>query len=275
VNLSEDYAEKFSRSSIMLVKFTYTLVITAILLGNAPASRAASLTGLTLLEQVQEAAKWFTGLFDNAEQVSEDPTVPLITMSNCAVELVGGNFSNNAESIYLEQNFINSAQPPRIRYYEFSEGSTGVLLGIRAFTNSQGLAGLCKQPAQQRRLNFDDIASESCEIELFLATNPRRYTGTNAPLGCPAASNPALRVISSLTIEPNQVNSLDVGFIGGVQIFGTPITFHRVPEPDLLLGLMAVGLLGLSRSKIHSLVAHRRDADQSALSTRSQDNHHG
>jgi hypothetical protein len=223
----------------MLVKVIYSLAITVFVLSTAPRSQAAS------LKEVQEVARWFTGMFNNSQQVSTNPTVPLISMSNCSVELVGGNWNSNAESIYLEQNFINSAQPPRIRYYEFSQSITGVLLGIRSLANAQSLAGLCNRPVEQRMLNFNDIIPKVCEVELFVATNPRRYIGTNAPLGCPAASNPFLTVISSLTIEPNRIDSLDQGFIGGVPVFGTPITFNRVPEPNVLPGLMVVGFLGL------------------------------
>ncbi|WP_414565748.1 MULTISPECIES: hypothetical protein [unclassified Anabaena] len=36
-----------------------------------------------LATQVKEVAQWFTGFFDNAQQVASNPNVPLITMSNC------------------------------------------------------------------------------------------------------------------------------------------------------------------------------------------------
>ncbi|GAA6621051.1 chromophore lyase CpcT/CpeT [Scytonema sp. NUACC26] len=191
--------------------------------------------------QVKEVAQWFAGFFDNAQQVANNPTVPLITMSNCSVKLTDGNPSANTQNIYLEQN---STAFERISFYSFSEGNSGVNLSVRSFLNSDTLRGLCNQLEEQRIINTSNIATISCNLEL--QWEPNRYIGTNAPNGCPTSTGG--KVVSNVTFFENGVNSLDQIFnANGNLIVNTPIEFRRInpiPEPSSILGILALGLVG-------------------------------
>lgn len=194
-----------------------------------------------LATQVKEVAQWFTGLFDNAQQVANNPTTPLLTMSNCSVQVADGNLFSNAQNVYLQQQ---SDVFERIRFYSFSEGNSVVNLSIRSFVNSDVLSGLCNQPEQQRIINISNIATISCDLSL--TWEPNRYLGTNAPNGCPTTTGG--KVVSTVTFLNNGVNSLDQIFnANGNLIVNTPIEFRRtasIPEPSLLLGILALGLWG-------------------------------
>lgn len=229
----------------MLKRAASSLTIFLSILTLHSQSYAATLNSPPILEQVKEVAKWFRGEFSNSPQVANDPTVPLITMSNCSVDITGGNFGNNIESIYLEQTFLTIPQPPRLRYYAFSPLTTGVLLSVRSFIDETNLQGLCNLAASGRSVDFSNINTDSCDIELSRLLEPIRYFGTNSPQGCPAASGSGVTVISTLSIKENQTDSLDQGFIGNIPIFGTPITFTRVPESSLVAGLIMLGLIGV------------------------------
>lgn len=203
-------------------------------------SRAAALAP-PLSTQVKEVAQWFTGLFDNAQQVANNPTAPLITMSNCTVQLDDGNLFSNSQNVYLEQQ---STAFTRTRFYSFSEGNSVVNLSIRSFLNSNILSGLCNQPEQQRIINISNIATISCDLSL--TWEPNRYIGTNAPNGCPTSTGG--KVVSNVTFLENGVNSLDQIFnANGNLIVNTPIEFRKttsIPEPSFILGILALGIWG-------------------------------
>ena len=213
-----------------------------------PQTYAATIKDISILQQLEQVVKWFTGEFSNYPQFKNDNTVPLITMSNCPVNIIGGSFGSNTESIFLEQNFLTSPQPPRLRHYAFSPETEGINLSIRSFDSTSDLAGLCHLEASERSLLFSNINSENCDLELFRLLEPVRYSGTNSPDGCPAASNPMITVISTLSIQENKIESLDLGFLGETQIFGTPITFTATPvtESSLVTGLITLLIMGIS-----------------------------
>jgi hypothetical protein len=198
-----------------------------------------------LSTQVKEVAQWFTGFFDNTQQVAANPTTTPITMSNCSVQLDDGNLFSNSQNVYLEQQ---STVFERIRFYSFSEGNSVVNLSIRSFLNSGILRGLCNQPEQQRIINISNIATTSCDLSLTWEQN--RYIGTNAPNGCPTSSGG--KVVSNVTFFKNGVDSLDQIFAAnGILIVNTPIEFRRVtsiPEPSLILGLLALGICATALS---------------------------
>ena len=196
-----------------------------------------------LSEQVQEVTQWFTGLFDNTKQVESNPSTPLITMSNCSVELTDNTSFSNSQNIYLQQN---SDVFERIRFYSFSEGSSGVNLSIRSFINNELLRGLCNQAKQQRVIDTSNIASASCDISLVWDDN--RYIGNNSPNGC--ATSFGGKVVSNVEFFANGVDSLDQIFsANGNLLVSTPIEFRRstsIPEPSLILGMIAFGIWGSS-----------------------------
>ncbi len=191
--------------------------------------------------QVKEVAQWFTGFFDNAQQVTNNPIVPLITMSNCSVKIADDNLFSNTQNVYLEQK---STVFERIRFYSFSEINSVVHLSVRDFLNSNILRGLCNQPEQQRIINISNIATTNCNLSLVW--EPSRYIGNNAPNGCPTSTGG--KVVSNVAFFNNGVNSLDQIFnANGNLIVNTPIEFRRVtpiPEPSLLLGILALGIWG-------------------------------
>lgn len=213
-------------------------------------SRAATIAP-PLESQVEQVAEWFTGSFNNAQQVASNPSVPLITMNNCEVELVGGNPSDEAQNVYLEQS---STAFNRVRFYSFSEGTSAVTLSIYSFVNNNVLSGLCNRPESERIVNISNIlTATSCNVELFW--EPSRYIGNNAPTGCPTSSGG--KVVSNVEVFGDRINSLDRIFApNGTVIAATPIEFDRiasVPEPSSMLGLLAFSLwsTGKARSRKH------------------------
>ncbi|MCC5609742.1 chromophore lyase CpcT/CpeT [Nostoc sp. CHAB 5834] len=216
--------------------YSLTLILSVLIFPSRAVAFAPSLS-----TQVKEVAQWFTGFFDNAQQVASNPTAPLITMSNCSVQLDDDNLFSNSQNVYLEQQ---STVFERIRFYSFSEGNSVVNLSVRSFVNSDILGGLCNQPEQQRIINISNIATTSCDLSLVW--EPNRYIGTNAPNGCPTSTGG--KAVSNVTFLNNGVNSLDQIFAAnGNLIVNTPIEFRRVtsiPEPSLLLGILALGIWG-------------------------------
>lgn len=195
--------------------------------------------------QVEQVAEWFTGLFNNTKQVADNPMIPPITMSNCAVELVGGELMENTETVYLEQT--TGGFPFRVRFYSFfSNDDSQVTLSIRRFINETPLIGLCDRPQSEQVINATNLDYFSCEVNISWL--PNRYVGTNAPEGCPTTF-PGGKVVSEVVITPNQINSLDQVFDGnGNLLFGTPIAFHRVeavPEPSIIFALFGLSSLGI------------------------------
>ncbi len=202
-----------------------------------------------LFEQVQQVTDWFTGEFNNVEQVADNPLLPPITMSNCSVELLGGNFSENSEAVYLEQT--TGGVPFRVRFYSFSPTDTQVNLSVQPFLDQSSLLGLCDRPASERVINFSNILNQSCDIGL--SWQPGLYVGTNAPNGCLTASGGT--VVSDVSISANEIDSLDQIFDqSGNLVFATPIEFRRaaaVDESSAHLGLLILGFWGISMSLVH------------------------
>ncbi len=214
--------------------YALTAVVSAFTITSANRAVAVS---LPLDEQVEQVSKWFTGDFDNSQQVAGNLAVPLITMSNCSVQVNGGNQASGTRNVYLEQTTLN-----RIRLYSFDEGNDAVNLSIRSFVNSSILDGICDRSPSERIVNFSNVVQASCDIEL--SWQPGRYTGSNAPDGCITASG--LKVVSNVEVEANTIDSLDRIFSPtGNLIIATPIEFRRVssiPEPSLSLGVLGLGL---------------------------------
>ncbi|MEH2112482.1 hypothetical protein [Nostoc sp.] len=65
--------------------YTLTALFSAFTLIQA--TRANAITAPPLETQVKQVTQWFTGLFDNSQQVTANPSVPPITLSSCSVEL--------------------------------------------------------------------------------------------------------------------------------------------------------------------------------------------
>jgi hypothetical protein len=209
-------------------------------------SQAAELP--TLSAQIKEVVKWFTGNFDNANQVASNPSVPSITMTNCQVQLDGSSGTDESQNVYLEQH---SAGFNRVRFYSFGLGSGAIDLGIRSFINSSSLTGLCDRPVSERIISQNNLAAAVCSLDLTY--EPSRYVGNNAPTGCPSSTGG--KVISSVSIQANSINSLDQIFSSSGQLLvNTPIEFRRiatVPESSPLAGLAiaGAGLVFLYRKK--------------------------
>ncbi|MBW4559608.1 MAG: chromophore lyase CpcT/CpeT [Mojavia pulchra JT2-VF2] len=199
-------------------------------------SRAAELPSLSA--QIKEVVQWFTGKFDNVNQVATNPSVPLITMTNCQVQLDGNSGTGETQNVYLEQQ---SPVFNRVRFYSFGLGSGAIDLGIRSFINSSSLSGLCDRPVSQRIISQNNLAAAVCSLDLIYEQN--RYVGNNAPTGCPTSTGG--KVVSSVSIQANSINSLDQIFSSSGQLLvNTPIEFRRiptVPESSPLAGLVIAG----------------------------------
>jgi len=152
------------------------------------------------------------------------------------------------QNVYLEQPSIN-----RFRLYSFSPGNAAVNLSIRGFTDNSLFSGLCNRPQTEQIVDYSRVLPTSCELEIYWTANS--YIGNNAPNGCPTSSNG--KVVSSVAIAKNAITSLDEIFgANGNLLFATPIEFRRVepiPEPSLLLGLLAIGVWGASQG----VLAHK------------------
>lgn len=169
--------------------------------------------------QLDEVVEWFTGNFDNAAQVSRDPSVPLITLSTCSVQLGEATEPFGTQALYLEQPEIN-----RIRFYSFSPRNDTVKLSIRSFVNPNSLSGICSRPLPERAIDPDNLTDAVCILELFREDNS--YMGSNAPIGCPTSTDG--KVVSSITFEKNSTISLDqIYSSSGQLIAGTTIEFRR------------------------------------------------
>lgn len=216
----------------------YTLTILLSTLTFAQESHAATIAP-PLATQVKQVAQWFTGLFDNAEQVASDSSVPFLSMSSCAVQLVGGDSIAPMQSLYLEQK---SSFFQRIRFYGFSEEDSAINLSVRSFLNQNILSGICNQPKSERIIDISNLAATSCDVEIMW--EPLRYIGTNAPNGCPTSTGG--KVVSTVSIFDSGITSLDQIYNAqGIVISNTPIKFrriHSIPEPNFTFGILAFGL---------------------------------
>ncbi|MEH1826187.1 MAG: chromophore lyase CpcT/CpeT [Nostoc sp.] len=221
--------------------YTLTALFSAFTLIQA--TRANAITAPPLETQVKQVTQWFTGLFDNSQQVTAHPSVPPITLSSCSVELTNTNPVAGTENIYLEQKSIN-----RFRLYSFSQENSAVNLSIRAFDTNYSVTGLCNRPESEHTLDSSKVLATSCNLQLLW--EPTDYIGNNSPNGCPTSSGG--KVISSVTVFENGIDSLDEIFGANDNLlFGTPIEFRRVdsiPEPSFTLGILAIGFWGTSKT---------------------------
>lgn len=200
----------------------------------------------SLVDQVREVTQWFTGNFDNSEQVSRNPSVPLITLSTCPVQLENSIEPSGTQNLYLAQPALN-----RFRLYSFEPANSGVNLGIRSFVNPGSLSGICGQPVADRVVNQENVINAVCNV--FLVREPNRYTGSNAPTGCPTSTGG--KVVSNVAFQPDSTLSFDQIFSSNGQLIAaTPIEFRRVepvPEPTTVTGLVisGCGLIWLRRKR--------------------------
>ena len=220
--------------------YTLTALFSAFTFAQASAT---AVTAPPIETQVKQVKQWFTGLFDNSQQVANNPSVPLITLSSCNVELTNANPVTGIENIYLEQKSIN-----RFRLYSFSQDNLGVNLSIRAFDPNYSVTGLCNRPESEQTIDSSKVLPTSCNLQLLW--EPTDYIGNNSPNGCPTSFGG--KVISNVTVYQNGIDSLDKIFAAnGNLLFATPIEFRRVdsiPEPSFTLGILAIGVWGTSKT---------------------------
>ena len=206
----------------------------------------------TLFEQVNQVADFFTGLFDNRNQVLANPDVDILylTMANCSVNLTGSGNISATRPIYLEQRIGGFEQTNpllRSRFYGFNRGNDVVDLSIYRFVEEDLVLGLCNQPESEREIAIDNIINNSCDLSLIWQSESF-YRADNTPVGCPTANGG--KVISEVEISPDLVFSLDRFFAAdGSFLFGTPIKFERitaesVPEGDFRVSFFFLGLIG-------------------------------
>ncbi|MCC5664312.1 CpcT/CpeT family chromophore lyase [Nostoc sp. CHAB 5784] len=139
--------------------YTLTALFSAFTFAKACAT---AVTAPPLETQVKQVAQWFTGLFDNSQQVATNPSIPLITLSSCNVELTNANAVTGIENIYLEQKSIN-----RFRLYSFSQENSAVNLSIRAFDANYSITGLCNRLESEQTLDSSKVLPTSCNLELL------------------------------------------------------------------------------------------------------------
>ncbi len=208
----------------------------------------------SLAQQLNQVANWFTGMLDNSQQVMGQTTVPLISITSCSVQLDSSNSLTDVKNIYFEQE---SSSFERLRLYSFSQGNTGVNLSIRSFLDNTFVRGLCNEPQSTRKIPTSNLPITSCDLNLIWQETDY-YKGSNEPNGCPAGFG--LRVVSNVTVWADRIDSLDQIFNAqGDLVVNTPIEFRRVypiPEPSLMLGILAVGLWG-SKKVIPSKFKHK------------------
>lgn len=208
---------------------------------------------------VDQVAHWFSGLFDNTNQVINNPNIPIpyLTMANCPVALVGMGDISADKPIYLEQRIGGFDAPNpllRSRFYGFNQDNSTVDLNIHRFQEENSVLGLCNLPESQREINMSTIIEDSCDLSLIWQSNSNSYTGKNDPLGCPSSTGG--KVVSEVEIFPDLVLSLDQIFsASGDLLLAQPIEFERieaesVPESSVTLSLLLIGIIGaFSRKK--------------------------
>jgi CpeT/CpcT family (DUF1001) len=176
--------------------------------------------------RVAQVARWFTGEFDNAQQVAADPQTPALTMSNCRVAVP--DFAEpGARTVYLEQFIVGNPSPLRARLYVFqrSEDADAVTVSVLRFADQSAVLGLCNRPAHERVIEASNVVGPSCDLDVRRSGGA--YAGDNAPLGCPT-SFPGGKVVSEVSIRRNEVDSLDRIFdANGTPLAGTLIEFRR------------------------------------------------
>ena len=206
-------------------------------------SSPAQAVSLTSIEQVDLVVEWFTGSFNNQQQVTQNPDVPFLTMTNCLASPVGNTPDTDSLYVHLEQYF-GGTNLLRSSAYQFSPLNSGVNLQVYSYLERNDALGTCLD--SNPRLNLTNLVSPSCD--LTLTYEPELFFGTNSPLGCPSGFPVAgSRVVSTVTITANQVLALDIFEPPDSPSFGTQIQFEQLattPEPLGALPLISLGLIG-------------------------------
>lgn len=201
---------------------------------------------LTPRERVNLVVDWFAGFFDNSEQVARDLDIPFLTMENCAALPTSNIPATSSQYIHLEQ-YINGNSLLRSRGYEFSPTNSTVDLKVYRYSDQNAALGTCQKA--NPTIDLSTLVSPSCDVSLTY--EPKRFFGTNAPIGCPA-SVPNLDIVSTIEITSDEINSLDRFISFGVPIAGTTIEFRRVAttnEPLAAISLIGLGITGVVKSR--------------------------
>ncbi len=236
----------------------YITTLLVFSLNLIPINKAKAM--LSVSQGVDEVAHWFSGLFDNSNQVINNPNIPIpyLTMANCPATLVGMGDISADQPIYLEQRAGGFDAPNpllRSRFYGLNQGINidTVDLSIHGFQPDDSMLGLCNLPESQREIDISNIIEDSCDLSLIWQSNSNSYTGNNDPVGCPSSTGGT--VISEVEIFPDLVFSLDLIFsASGDLLFAQPIEFERieaesVPEGSYTISLLFLGIIGVCSRK--------------------------
>ncbi len=230
-----------------IMKSSFNGIVTALFTFIVLSNQAQAAT-LTSRERVHLVVDWFTGLFNNSQQVVREPDIPFLRMENCAASPLGNGSNIDAQYVHLEQ-YINGDNLLRSSGYEFSPTAEAVSLKVYSYSDRDAAIGTCNQV--NPTINLGNLAVPSCDLTLFY--KPRRFFGTNSPIGCPSSFPiPGSTVVSTVSIMGNGVDSLDQFFAPGIPSFGSEIEFRRVAttnEPISAIALISLGMLGLITSR--------------------------
>ena len=222
-------------------------ILTALLTSFVVSSQAQAAT-LTSREQVSRVVEWFTGLFDNTEQVSTEPDVPFLTMENCVASPFGDIVSTDSQYVHLEQ-YIGGTSLLRTSGYEFSPITSGVSLKVYSYAERDAAVGTCNDPNPS--INLSNLVSPSCDLTLIY--EPESFFGTNSPTGCASGFPlPGSTVVSTVEITADGVDALDRFFADGLPPIGTEIEFRRIAttnEPRSAIALISLAIIGLAKSR--------------------------
>lgn len=221
-------------------------VLTAFL-AIVAAAQPGQAAALSPAQQVQQVVDWFTGFFTNSAQVASDPTVPFLTMENCPASVFGAG-SFESQYVHLEQ-YVGGESLLRTSAYEFSPTNTGVNLSVFPYLDRAAALGSCDLTTPL--IDLSNLAPVSCDLSLVY--EPKKFSGSNAPVGCPTSfPEPGSIVISTLTVTADTVDAFDQFITPDGLSFGTPIAYQRVattPEPMTVVALLGVGLVALATSR--------------------------
>ncbi len=230
-----------------IMKLCSKSILTA-LFSSLVLSSQAQAASLTPTERVNLVVDWFTGLFNNKQQIVTQPEVPFLRMENCGASPLGNLRNTNAQYVHLEQ-YINGNRLLRSSGYEFSPTAEAVSLKVYSYLNRDAAIGTCNQV--NPTIDLENLAFPSCDLTLIY--EPKRFFGTNSPTGCPSSfPSPGSTVVSTVAIMANGVSALDQFFAPKSNAFGSPIDFRRVTttnEPLTPIALISFGLLGLVASR--------------------------
>lgn len=227
---------------IKTVKITFASFLMT-LLTTVVYTQSGQAAVLSPTQQVQQAVNWFTGFFTNINQVASEPTIPSITMNNCAASVLEVS-NSQTQYVHLEQ-YIGGVSLLRTAAYKFSSSDTGFNLSVFPYLNNDLALGSCDSTIPS--IDLSNLIPVSCDLSLFY--EPNKFTGTNAPVGCPTSfPEPGSIVTSTIEITANTVDSLDLFTTPDGISFGTPIEYQRVTttlKPMTTIPLLGMSLVGL------------------------------